>query len=223
MKKTLLSLLVLLFALPTFAQKDVTTFLGIPVDGTKAEMKKKLIEKGFERKVFRGSEYFEGEFNGREVRLYVVTNNNKVYRIMVADKNETDETEIKIRYNRLVRQFENNKRYFKPKDYQIGDDVDISYEMIVNNKRFDAYFYQMVDTDVLFNEIRKALLEKYTEEQVNNPTEDIKQEILTLSTDIGYKLTSKKSVWFTISNSFGKYSINIYYDNEYNQANGDDL
>ena len=29
------------------AQKDVTKFLGIPVDGTKAEMKKKLQEKGF--------------------------------------------------------------------------------------------------------------------------------------------------------------------------------
>ena len=36
-----------MLALTTFAQKDVTKFLGIPVDGTKAQMIAKLKAKGF--------------------------------------------------------------------------------------------------------------------------------------------------------------------------------
>ena len=34
---------------------------------------------------------------------------------------------------------------------------------------------------------------------------------------------SHKSVWFMISERFGRYYINIFYDNEKNQANGEDL
>ena len=33
----------------------------------------------------------------------------------------------------------------------------------------------------------------------------------------------KKTVWFIISESYGKYYIAMYYDNVYNQANGEDL
>jgi hypothetical protein len=32
-----------------------------------------------------------------------------------------------------------------------------------------------------------------------------------------------KTVWFMISENYGKYSISIYYDNEYNRANGEGL
>jgi hypothetical protein len=35
------------FTVITYAQKDVTTFLGIPIDGYKSEMTQKLISKGF--------------------------------------------------------------------------------------------------------------------------------------------------------------------------------
>ena len=34
---------------------------------------------------------------------------------------------------------------------------------------------------------------------------------------------SKKSVWFMISEFSGKYYITMFYDNEYNRANGEDL
>lgn len=61
-----------------FAQKkDVTKFLGIPVDGTKTEMIQKLKAKGFTYN--QRLDCLEGEFNGREVKIFVVTNNNKVY------------------------------------------------------------------------------------------------------------------------------------------------
>jgi len=34
---------------------------------------------------------------------------------------------------------------------------------------------------------------------------------------------AKKSVWFMISRDYGEYSIVMYYDNEYNHSNGEDL
>ena len=109
--KIRLSLIAISLLLPIimFAQKDVTTFLGIPVDGYKSEMRKKIISKGFTPKKSGGNEYFEGEFNGTDVQLFIATNNNKVYRIMLCDVNTLDEANIRIRFNKLVGQFEKNK------------------------------------------------------------------------------------------------------------------
>ena len=33
----------------------------------------------------------------------------------------------------------------------------------------------------------------------------------------------KNRVWFTIGQFYGKYHLTIYYDNGYNQADGEDL
>lgn len=37
------------------------------------------------------------------------------------------------------------------------------------------------------------------------------------------ELFLKKHVWFRIEEYYGKYYIAMYYDNEYNHANGEDL
>ena len=47
MKRILLIAVVLVISISLFAQKDVTKFLGIPIDGFKPEMIQKLKEKGF--------------------------------------------------------------------------------------------------------------------------------------------------------------------------------
>ena len=228
MKKFLFSLLATLLTLSLYAQNDVTTFLGIPVDGFKSEMRQKLIAKGFTPKKVGTKEYLEGEFNGTDVLIYIVTNNNKVYRIMVCDANTQDEANIKIRFNKLVNQFENNKRYTALDQYTISDTEDISYEMLVHKKNFDALFYQnpdmeKVDTLALQNKIREQLLKKYKPEQLENPTEEINQEAQAIAMSIGMDMIFKKPVWFRICEHYGKYFITIFYDNEYNHANGEDL
>ena len=197
MKKLFSIVLMAFCALTIFAQKDVTTFLGIPVDGFKADMRKKLIEKGFTPKIFDGKEYFEGEFNGHEVDVYVVTNNNKVWRIMLADRNHTDEANIKIRFNNLCQQFKNNERYSSSEDWTIPEDEDISYEMSVHDKIYEAIFFQ------------KSIRFKFilTDDEAKKSAEE----------------TIKKPVWFRISENYGRYYLCMYYDNEYNKANGEDL
>lgn len=228
MKRLLFIVLAMIATITSFAQqKDVTSFLGIPVDGTVLSMKQKLVSKGFVPKKVGTNEFLEGEFNGTDVRVYIVTNNNKVYRIMVADNFTVDEAQIKIRFNNLVSQFENNKRYIPLDKYTLSDEENISYEMTVHNKNYDAYFYQVPDmekADTFFEEkVRNELLSKYTEAELKNPSEEISKEITNTAIKIGTERMFMKPVWFKIARVNGEYYICMFYDNEYNHANGEDL
>ena len=98
MKRLLFIVLAMIATITSFAQqKDVTSFLGIPVDGTVLSMKQKLVSKGFVPKKVGTTEFLEGEFNGTDVRVYIATNNNKVCRIMLCDENYQNETNLYIR------------------------------------------------------------------------------------------------------------------------------
>lgn len=241
MKKLFSIVLMMFCALTISAQTDVTTFLGIPVDGFKADMRKKLIAKGFTPTTYN-EDVLEGEFNGHDVYVHIATNNNKVWRIMVADKNGKNETDIKIRFNKLVRQFENNERYKKPFDsvveaienlgsneeggYIIPEEEDISYEMSVNNKRYEAIFCQVLDKSIKEAiPISEEEVIKYLKAlEIENPTEEVKKNAEDLIRwSISYNMEEKKSVWFMICEDGGKYYIAMYYDNKYNEANGEDL
>lgn len=174
---------------------DVTTFLGIPVDGTPKKMKKAIIKKGFVSKKSReGIEYLQGQFNGQDVMVVLATHHGKVYRVYIQEKNGVSEAFIKIHYNNLVKQFENNPNYVKPEtDQTITDDIDISREMNNNEYRFIAEFYQKNKT-------------------IEFPNLKIKGLIL-----------KNKKVWFRIGRQGDQYYLAMYYDNEYNKPDGDDL
>ena len=182
MKKLLLGVTMLLIAVIANAQTDITKFLGIPVDGTKAEILSKLREKGFKSSYTMGADCLEGVFNGIDVYVSPVTNGSKVYRIGVIYKNSLDEQQIKRHFNRLCQQFANNSKYQAVANNQeIPESEDISYKITVNKKRYEAGFIQL-------------------------------------------PYNKNKLVWFTITeNGYDKYSIAIFYDNGYNQANGEDL
>lgn len=221
MKKLSMLVVLLTMALTTFAQeKDVTKFLGIPVDGTKAEMITKLKEKGFTQvEYFDEDVVLEGEFNGQDVYVYVGTNNRKVYRIMVTDKNKRNETDIRIRFNTLCQQFSENDKYISLEDYTIAEDERIYYQMRLRNKRYQAAYYQ-IDRKLLV----ETLLNKYTLEQLSNFNFDnLNKEDQINIIETLQNLCAHKQVWFMISEDIGEYSITMYYDNILNQANGDDL
>ncbi len=216
----------LCMSLTTFAQKDVTKFLGIPVDGTKSEMIRKLKEKGFTSSPY-DSEVLQGEFNGTSVNIFIITTNNKVSRIAVIDQYPTDETTaIKLRFNKLCDQFSNNARYMSPnKDQHISKEEDIAYGMIVHDKQYEALFYQepTIDSITIAKELETRILSQLTEEELSNQTDKTKEKIQDISISYAMEILSKKPVWFTISRKYGKYEIQMFYDNEYNRANGEDL
>lgn len=220
----------LFIPLMLFAQKDVTTFLGIPVDGYKSEMRKKLINKGFSSKTNGTNEYFVGEFNGVDVNVYIATNNNKVFRIMLCDAQTLDEADIKVRFNKLVSQFERNQRYISASkcDQSIPNTENISYEMNINKKVYEAVFYQRPDTakiddDAILTQVYIDLSSKYSVDQLVSPTEEIQKEIISAAIHKTMESARMKPVWFKIISHHGEYYIALFYDNEYNHADGEDL
>lgn len=98
--------------------------------------------------------------------------------------------------------------------------------MLVNKKRYEAAFYQIplkIDTLSIAEKIKSELALKYTEEQLSNPTEELQKEMITTGLPYLLEIYSKKSVWFMINELYGEYYITMFYDNEYNRANGEDL
>lgn len=243
MKRLILFFVLYSHVFVLLAQQDVTTFLGIPIDGTKSEMIAKLKKKGFVASSY--SDRLQGEFNGEQVEVSVVTNGNKVWRIAVFDKAARSEQQIKVRYNELCNQFSNNKKYItslinKDTSYVIPYDEDISYEMGLKEKTYEASFYQKPDTLTFFNnpmikkdcpliynmylEIGLSNLEneKVVAEYLKGVSKEEYIEYLSESLSL-LSFISKKSVWFKIVNFYDDYFIAMYYDNEYNKANGEDL
>lgn len=226
MKKIICCLIIVVVTICAYAQKDVTKFLGIPVDGSKTELIQKLKAKGFRPNHDKES-VLEGEFNGMNVNVFIATNGNKVCRIMVCDVNSVDERSIQIRFNNLCRQFEKNPNYMTLGYELIADDEDISYEINVNNKRYEAIFYQrpneLSDTTLLQERLKTMVLNKYSTEELANLTDEAKEDLKKMSLEYMMELCFKKPVWFIISELYGKYYITMFYDNEYNRANGEDL
>lgn len=226
MRKLLVIVVAILYTVSCFAQEDVTKFLGFPVDGAKSEMIKNLKSKGFNLSNVNGTDVLTGRFNGNDVNVYISTENGKVSRLMVCDENTMSETDIKIRFNRLCRQFKDNGKYLSLDDYTIPEDEDLSYEMAVRNKRYEAIFYQLPEGEAM-EQLQATILEeiqrKYTTEQLESPSEDIRNEIISLTFDVMMNSLKNKPVWFMISELYGKYYITMFYDNEYNRANGEDL
>ena len=197
MRKFLTLLAMIAISASVFAQKEVTQFMGIPVDGSPTEMVEKLkakgfkTEEGFRRDVtvglidWDGPEVLTGRFNGERVRVYIEVETNKVWRICLRDKNTRDETQIKMRFNTLVRQFEGNGKYVPYFDEQtIADDEDISSQMTMNKKQYQAAFLQKGEDGTV---------------------------------------DEKRFVWFQISQYSDGYRIDMFYENEYNEADGSDL
>ena len=196
MRKFLTLLAMIAISASVFAQKEVTKFMGIPVDGSPTEMIKKLKAKGFKTDEgfmwdvkqglidWDGSEVLIGHFNGERVIVFLEVEQNKVWRISLVDKNSRDETQIKRRFNTLVRQFENNDKYAYFYEQTIADDENISHQMTVNKKQYKAIFAQKGEDGTV---------------------------------------DEKRFVWFTIIQRSEGYYISMFYENEYNRVDGSDL
>ena len=182
-------LFMVFLAVLTFGVNAQVNFMGIPVDGSATEMIQKLKDKGFRETIGKyeneGKQFpvLEGSFNGSNVALYVATNHGKVYRIMVFCRNGYDEASIITQFNVLFNQFFNNKKYIHIDGEEIPSDEDVSYEMSIHNKIYQAVFRQVVFGNT----------------------------------------ESENMVWFMVKKIYGEYFIVIYYDNEVNAPNGEDL
>lgn len=223
MKRIILLMITVMISLVSLAQqKDVTKFLGIPIDGTVPAMRQKLIAKGF-KPVAYSKDLLEGRFNGSEVYVSLVANKGKIWRVSVVDKASSNETDIRIRFNNLYRQFLKNGKYVCPEgeDCFIPESTDIRFEMAIKHKRFEIEFYQATQEEIDKETVRYAL-SKFSKEQLMSLTDEQKADLLAGVKDFDFN-ASKKSVWFMISENLGEYRICLFYDNKYNEDDGEDL
>lgn len=136
--KHIITILLTFLAISLSAQeqeKEVTQFMGIPVDGTKPEMISKLEEKGFtpeqieidlenaenrfikaggkinggKNKEKDGDYFMKGYFDGHRSKVVISSYHNKVYCIFVIIDEDFKELNAKIQYNLYVEQL--SKKY----------------------------------------------------------------------------------------------------------------
>ena len=210
------------------AQDDVIKFLGIPVDGSKSEMIKKLKKKGFKYNWNTGR--ITGEFNGSDVTLLIDTYGRKVNRIIVLYNAIFNEVEIKDRFNDLCIQFDRNDNYacislIMPKiafNQTIPENEDISEE--IEKKQYQALYTQLpfpkIDSYDFKRQMIKELSDSYSETEINSLVNKILEfmekqgDAVQLQKDLSknfplqmihavnsymlYNVGTNKSVWVTI-------------------------
>ena len=168
MKKIIISIFIALFSLICSGKDNgALKFLGIPIDGTESQFTTKLKTKGFTYNSL--SESYQGQFNGKSVDVYIHTNHNLVDRVYVAFP-YTSEESIKVEFNTLLGQFNDNGKYIDlSMNSEISSDEDISYEISVNKKRYQAsfsYFDPDLDKVAFMNTLLDKFSEFFTEEQL---------------------------------------------------------
>lgn len=176
MKKLLLVSLLALLSLSTFSQsKGSPKFLGIPIDGTEARFGAQLKSKGFTYNSVYNC--YKGQFNGQNVEVYLHTNHYLMDRVYVAFP-YTSEESIRVAYDRLLDQFEDNGKYMDiVGNEKIPADDDISYEITVNNKRYQAsysYFDPDRDPFAFMSDFVDLFSDFFTPEQMARLKEYIK-------------------------------------------------
>lgn len=173
MKRLITILSLLLCFVVANAQGGSLKFLGIPIDGSEARFASQLKGKGFRYDALY--ECYKGQFNGKNVDVFLHTNHNVVDRVYVSFP-YTSEEGIRVEYNTLLAQFKENVKYADlVLNKQIPEEDDISYEMSVHNKRYQASFcYFDPDRDPtsfmetlvdrlsdFFSEDQKRILKRY--------------------------------------------------------------
>jgi len=237
MKRLLITWLSAIMSFTAIAQQSNTiSFLGIPVDGSKAEMENRLrTEKGFfyEDNNWQEAGILTGNFNGYQVHVSISDYNGLVKRVMVSYP-YMSETQVKILYNELFRQLSKNEKYVVnmfDSTGELNEDEDISYEISVNSKQYQNVFvYPPWET--LKDYVKRI-------ENVQNPDDLSQDEELMSFYNSTHKDGKEDSaailfwilehseghVWFTIVTgvNYGDYHIILFYDNKKNKANGEDL
>lgn len=145
MKKLMIALAMLLVSGVAMAQ-DVTTFMGIPIDGTVESVKSKLKAKGFrEEGIYKN---LKGEFFGREAWVSVFGDKGLANTVGVVFYCLDDKDYAKLLYNRIFDGMLDCGRYVYEDGEKIGENVDLLKELLTADRNcLDSFFLQNGNED----------------------------------------------------------------------------
>lgn len=169
MRRFFLFWIIIFVSVSLWGQKEVTTFMDIPIDGPVVNMIDELEKKGF--RYIPGINYqnqytLEGLFNGDWAKIVVSVYKDKVFSVGVIFQVKGVEN-AKLRFNSLHVQMAKNWKYYNAQDVSvpfIADDVDVEHELQYGKTDFSAVFFQ-----VLTNSAQVKALKEYKKTQGGNP------------------------------------------------------
>lgn len=150
-------------------QKEVTTFMDIPIDGSVENMIGELQKKGFKytpENNYKNTYSLEGVFNVEWARIVVSADRNKVNSVGVIISVQGAEN-AKLRFNSLHAKMAKSWKYYNYQEATIpfiADDVDIEYELMYKKTDFSASFFQ-----VLTNSAQVKALKEWKKSLGSNP------------------------------------------------------
>lgn len=235
MKRAFILFIIIVCSLDLFAQETASfCFLGIPIDGPRAEFIAALKQKGFSLDSSTGE--LRGVFNGVDSYIIVHENKGKVDRVMVLDANGISESQIKIRFNQLLQQFKaKNDKYLdltlsESDNTPIPEGERIGYEIAVNKKNYTASFFfnpcfnwSESQRDSLYHSISMNISEEYPDGKPEYMGREQWEDFVLMRTFDRIAKMAYGNVWFTIYHASTKYYLILYYDNTKNRAAGEDL
>lgn len=233
MKKTIITLIMTAMLLSVGYSQIV--FKGVPVDGTRAEMIRKLKQKGF--KFDAKEESFDGEFNGDKISGIILDYKDKVYGIrFIYDVSGFSKALVINRFNGLVQSYETSNKYQPDEVYKVSNDIDsylidtyedIDYEM-KKGRVYDAQYLYNVgkypeDTTGYYL-YKKEMTDKYADFYKAKHHEELFEKLLSPGAFYIYRL-ERDIVHFYIIPGFttGTYNIMFDYHNRRNAPNNEDL
>ena len=162
----------------------------------------------------------EGQFNGKDAMVLVVDNHGLAYRVCVVYP-EISEYRIRTEYNNLLYLLNQNNKYIPiDKNEEIADKENISYEIQIHNKQYEAYFYY-ISPDIFTSEQIKIIHDNLN--ILKNPTEEIDIDKETIEVLKKFISSANGKVWLRIQPFGINYLLGIIYDNLENAPYGEDL
>ncbi len=218
----------LFLAVPGLAQRQVTTFQGVPVDGTREEMAGKLAERGFVPA--QGAQgVLRGPFMGGEVDLDIEEAGGRVWRVTLRDVAPGDPSLARERFNALCSRFASDSAYYEGgRAHPIPDGEDIARGM-EDGKVYSAGFHQLPEGvspgDFIAGVTERALVECgkiFTLEEILAGGEEVATAMRRLALEQLEDLFNR-SAWLVIERDADGYRVVTRFDNGYNSPTGADI
>lgn len=153
------------FSLSISAQREVTTFMGIPIDGTTENMIRELNNKNFKllsQHGYNGNIIMEGMFNGDWAQIMIFHNRNLVHSIVVSIR-LTGAKAAKTAFNHIHAQMSRSWKYWPHQDSSIPyipNNADIDYELRCDNDKYKLDFSQVFTQSIQVEALKQTMVVK---------------------------------------------------------------
>jgi len=158
MKRIILTALSLTLFVSVWALEGVTTFHGVKVDGTRADVTGALVNNGCKS---QDKDLLTCVLDERECFVSVVAENEKVWRIVVTEQAAMDDLSAAVqRFNALMKQYKESGDYteYEVNDYVTVNDAESSNDVISSGRCY-AEFFQSSDPQTYQNRLSFSVKE----------------------------------------------------------------